>query len=121
MSLKSADEPGLDHGDYIEFVMLDGTKRVPCRVSQEAIDDIEGGKPPPQERMERFNRHRARIEDIARQSYEAGQASFDVRPQNLGVERRSPMETLIILLALATVAVPALTEFAAARSLEEGE
>jgi len=29
MSMKSADEPGLDHGDYIEFVMLDGTKRVP--------------------------------------------------------------------------------------------
>ena len=74
MSLKSADEQGVDHGDYIEFVMLDGTKRVPCRVSQEAINDIEGGKPPPQERMERFNRHRARIEDIARQSYEAGQA-----------------------------------------------
>jgi hypothetical protein len=57
MSMKSADEPGLDHGDYIEFVMLDGTKRVPCRVSQEAIDDIEGGKPPSHERMERFNRH----------------------------------------------------------------
>lgn len=65
MSMKSADEPGLDHGDYIEFVMLDGTKRVPCRVSQEAIDDIEGGKPPSHERMERFNRHRAQIEDIA--------------------------------------------------------
>ena len=48
-------------------------------------------------------------------------ASFDVRPQNLGVTRRSPMETLIILLALATVVVPALTEFAAARSLEGGE
>jgi hypothetical protein len=31
------------------------------------------------------------------------------------------METLIILLALATVVVPALTEFAAARSLEGGE
>ena len=74
MSLKSAEEPGLDHGEYIEFVMVDGTKWVPCRVSQEAIDDIEGGKPPPQERMELFNRHRARIEDIARQSYEAGQA-----------------------------------------------
>jgi len=73
MSMKSADEPELDLGDYIEFVMLDGTKRVPCRVSQEAIDDIEGGKPPSHERMERFNRHRARIEDIARQSYEAGQ------------------------------------------------
>jgi hypothetical protein len=65
MSMKSADEPSeLDLGDYIEFVMLDGTKRVPCRVSQEAIDDIEGGKPPSHERMERFNRHRARIEDI---------------------------------------------------------
>jgi hypothetical protein len=73
MSMKSADEPGLDHGDYIEFVMLDGTKRMPCPVSQEAIDNIEGGKPPSHERMERFNRHRARIEDIARQSYEAGQ------------------------------------------------
>ena len=33
MSLKSAEEPGLDHGDYIEFVMVDGTKWVPCRVS----------------------------------------------------------------------------------------
>lgn len=44
MPLKSANEPGIDRGDYIEFVMLDGTRPVACRVSEEAIDDIEGGR-----------------------------------------------------------------------------
>jgi hypothetical protein len=76
MALKTSGEPGFYGLDgSVMFVMLDDTKYVFCTVTTEAIDDLDGGTPPtPLERIDRFKRHRARIERIAGQNYRSGDA-----------------------------------------------
>jgi hypothetical protein len=65
-------------------MMMDGILRVPCWVTGEALDDIEGGNASQRERTARFERHRYKIEQLASQKYLAGEKrpivmTFDLR------------------------------------------
>src|SRR5947209_17679428 len=62
MTLTTLNEPGIELGGGIQWVMVDGVHRVACWVSQEALDDIEEGDPSQQERLSRFERYRPKLE-----------------------------------------------------------
>jgi hypothetical protein len=82
--LKSLNAPGQELAGGIRFIMMDGVDCVGCWVSLEALNEIEGGDPSQQERTARFERHRPKIEELARQKFDAGEKSpivmtFDFR------------------------------------------
>lgn len=73
MTLTTLNEPGVELGGGIQWIMADGTHRVSCWVSGEALDDIEEAHPSQQERSVRFERHRPMLEQLASQRYLAGE------------------------------------------------
>jgi hypothetical protein len=77
MALKTSGEPGFYGLDgSVMFVMLDDIKYVFCTLTPDAIDDLDvGTSPTPLERINRFKRHRARIEAIAGENYRRGDAA----------------------------------------------
>jgi len=84
MSLTTLNEPGREFSGGIRFTMLDGSTRIICWVSREALDDVEGGASSQQERAARFERHRPKIENLASQKYTAGEHSPVVMTFDLG-------------------------------------
>jgi hypothetical protein len=68
MTLTTLNEPGVELGGGIRWIMMDGIHRVACWVTREALDDIEGGNASQQERTARFGRHRSKIEQLASQN-----------------------------------------------------
>jgi hypothetical protein len=84
VTLTTLNEPGVELGGGIRWMMMDGILRVPCWVTGEALDDIEGGNASQRERTARFERHRSKIEQLASQKYLAGEKrpivmTFDLR------------------------------------------
>lgn len=74
-ALIALSEPARSFAGGIQFAMMDGPSRVICWVSREALDRIKGHDPCLQDAMACFERHRLRIEHLARQKYEAGERS----------------------------------------------
>jgi hypothetical protein len=68
-------EPAHNYAGGIRFTMIDGPTRIFCWVSREALDRINRGSPCEQDPMVCFERHRGRIEHLARQRYVAGERS----------------------------------------------
>jgi hypothetical protein len=85
MMLATLNEPGRELAGGIQFMMMDGLARVACWVSREALDDVEGGNSSQHERTVRFERHRLKIEQLARQKYDAGEKSPIVMTFDLGM------------------------------------
>jgi hypothetical protein len=82
--LATLNEPGQELAGGIQFMMLDGLTRVVCWISREALDEVEGGDASQQERAERFERHRLRIEQRASEKFAAGERSPIVMTYDLG-------------------------------------
>ena len=82
--LAPLNEPGQELAGGIRFMMLDGPTRVVCWVSREALDEVEGGDASQQDRAERFERHRLKIEQLAGEKYAAGERSPIVMTYDLG-------------------------------------
>ena len=64
--------------------MMDGLTRVVCWVSREALDKVEDGDASQQDRAQRFERHRLKIEQLARKQYAGGERSPTVMTYDLG-------------------------------------
>ena len=82
--LATLHEPGRELAGGIQFMMLDGLIRVVCWVSREALNEVEGGDASQQERGERFERHRLKIEQLAGEKFAAGERSPIVMTYDLG-------------------------------------
>ncbi len=65
MTLTTRNEPGVELGGGVQWTMMDGLHRVACRITREALDEIEHGNASEQERAARFERHRSKIEGLA--------------------------------------------------------
>ena len=81
--LSATNEIGQNFCGGIRFAMADRNARIICWVSGEALDRLEPAMSAPRERALCFERHRHRIEQLAGQKYDAGDASpvvmtFDV-------------------------------------------
>jgi hypothetical protein len=75
MPLTSTGEAATYEVFEIEFVMLDGSERIVCRVDIEAIDGLGNSSTPTKaERLRVFEPNRARLERIASQLHDAGYA-----------------------------------------------
>src|ERR1700676_3594635 len=68
-------EPAQNFAGGIRFTMMDGSTRVICWVSREALDRLSRGNTCQQDPMVSFEQHRGRIEQLARQRYDAGERS----------------------------------------------
>jgi hypothetical protein len=74
----------MEQGGDVVFVMMDGDKRVVCRVSQEALEDAAGARNSTgRDRMSIFEAHRTRIIDIACRRYDAGEEKPRVKRADL--------------------------------------
>jgi hypothetical protein len=73
MTLTALDQPGVELAGGIRWIMMDGLHRIECRVTREALDNIEAGNPSQQERTARFERYRSKIEQLASEKYLAGE------------------------------------------------
>jgi hypothetical protein len=66
------DEPTVVNGN-VQFVMCDGTKRVTCIVSAEALNDLEGRRAETDlDKIDRYNFARDTIHQAASDKYDAG-------------------------------------------------
>jgi hypothetical protein len=66
------DDPVSRLGDVL-FATTDGKRRILCKVSQAALDEVEGGQAGNNEdRLARFARHSIRILEVASRKYDAG-------------------------------------------------
>jgi hypothetical protein len=74
-TLRVLREPAQKYAGGIRFTMMDGSRRVICWVSREALDRIKGHDPCQQDPMVCFERHRSKIERLASQKYDAGEPS----------------------------------------------
>jgi Protein of unknown function (DUF1488) len=84
VTLTTLNDSGVELAGGIQWIMMDGIRRVVCWVTREALDDIEGGNASQRERTSCFERHRSKIEQLASQKYLAGEKrpivmSFDLR------------------------------------------
>ena len=68
-------EPAQNFAGGIRFTMMDGATLVICWVSREALDRLSRGNTCQQDPMVCFERHRGRIEQLAKQRYDAGERS----------------------------------------------
>jgi Protein of unknown function (DUF1488) len=66
---------GRGYAGGVQFTMIEGSIRVLCWVSAEALDRIDGGNPSRLNATVIFNRNRLRIEQLARQKFKAGEQS----------------------------------------------
>jgi hypothetical protein len=83
MPLTPTDEFLEQSGDVL-FAMCDGEKRVVCRVSGEALDDVVGTRTSTSaDRLKCFAMHRDQIMKIASDQYDGGEAKPIVRSADL--------------------------------------
>jgi hypothetical protein len=80
-------EPAQNFAGGIRFTMMDGPTLVICWVSREALDRLSRGNTCQQDPMVCFERHRGRIEQLARQRYDAGERSPKVMTFDLETVR----------------------------------
>ena len=80
-------EPAQNFAGGIRFTMMDGPTLVICWVSREALGRLSRGNICQQDPMVCFERHRDRIEQLARQRYDAGERSPKVMTFDLETVR----------------------------------
>ena len=73
MPLKSLDGDIRDEGYRVSFLMRDGTRPIRCYVLQGALDTVGQARTScADERVARFDQHRAKFEAVASELYDAG-------------------------------------------------
>ena len=73
MGLSSAAQPAHETISGVKFAMLDGTVLVAIVVAHETLQSIEWSPPGSGDYLARFERHRGRLEQIARKKHARGQ------------------------------------------------
>jgi hypothetical protein len=72
MALEGGGANGFRNLAGVCFGMKDGEKAVTCRVSSEALEDVESAHHASLDYVAAFEAHRIEIEDAAHRNYEAG-------------------------------------------------
>ena len=73
MPLQPNGSPVRDEGLSLSFTMMDSGRIIRCHVHRGALDSVERTRTgDAADRIERFNRHRASFEAVARDLHEAG-------------------------------------------------
>ena len=80
-------EPAQNFAGGIQFTMKDGPTPVICWVSRETLDRLSRGNTCQQDPVVCFEQHRGRIEQLARQRYDAGERSPKVMTFDLETVR----------------------------------
>jgi uncharacterized protein DUF1488 len=65
----------------VKFLMADGATEVPCRATRELLEDRFGSNGDQAENEKAFLEHRAAIEQVASDKYDAGQIEPHVDPK----------------------------------------
>jgi hypothetical protein len=77
MTLESVGQIGWSDLAGVCFGMRDGNRAVTVRISHEALYGMDAARDEPFDYLAAFERNRARVEDIARWKYAAGQIEAD--------------------------------------------
>jgi hypothetical protein len=77
MSLSPIAQPAHETIRGVKFAMLDGTALVVVLVAHAALQSIEWSPPGSGDYLVRFERHRARLEEIASKKHERGQVEVN--------------------------------------------
>src|SRR3954452_7218364 len=94
MPLSTAEPKAFEYDLYvgIVFAMLDGNKRVICRVTKAALEDRSAKDCRRQTAVDAFQRYRAEIEASASRIYDSGVDEPVVRSEVLAPIRTRPIE-----------------------------